>query len=144
LERLLFLQKIKSKELIFAYKTSIHKVTYNTETEEMEIKLKPIFQALRIVKDNPKLCSEKITTLPKVSSKTVLDYLTKNIELSLKNKVTTLEILTIKETETLTTSVSDNGASNGLLTDPLLNQLKNITQTAECQYCLYNLSKLAA
>ena len=57
------------------------KVTYDTETEELTVKLKPIFQALRIIKDNENLCSKKVTTLPKVSSKTVLDYLTKNIEI---------------------------------------------------------------
>ena len=55
------------------------KVTYDTETEELTVKLKPIFQALRIIKDNEHLCSKKVTTLPKVSCKTVLDYLTKYI-----------------------------------------------------------------
>ena len=45
-------------------------------------KLKPIFQALRMIKNNQKICSNKVTTLPKVSYKTVLDYRAKNIELS--------------------------------------------------------------
>lgn len=75
------------------------KVTYDTETENLTVRLKPIFQALRIAKDNQKLYSKKVTTLPKVSSKTVLDYLAKNIEISLKNKVTTLEKLSITEKE---------------------------------------------
>lgn len=64
------------------------KVTYDTETQELKVKLKPIFQALRIVKDNLELCSEKVTTLPKVSSTSVVEYLAKNIEISLNNKVT--------------------------------------------------------
>ena len=63
------------------------KVTYDTETGKLTVKLKPIFQALRITKDNSKLCSEKVTTLPKASGKSVLDYLTKNIEISLKIKL---------------------------------------------------------
>lgn len=92
------------------------KVTYNTETEELNIKLKPIFQALRIVKNNQKLCSEKVTTLPKVSSKTVLDYLAKNIELSLKNQVTTLEKLVITEKEPQNEAQIVNGASDGIRT----------------------------
>ena len=89
------------------------KVTYDTETEELTVKLKPIFQALRIIKDNENLCSKKVTTLPKVSSKTVLDYLTKNIEISLKNKVTTLKKLSITEKEPTNETLFVNGAGSG-------------------------------
>ena len=92
------------------------KVTYDTETEELTVKLKPIFQALRILKDNENLCSKKVTTLPKVSSKTVLDYLTKNIEISLKNKVTTLKKLSITEKEPTNETLSVNGAGDGVRT----------------------------
>lgn len=92
------------------------KVTYDTETEELTVKLKPIFQALRIIKDNENLCSKKVTTLPKVSSKTVLDYLTKNIEISLKNKVTTLKKLSIIEKEPHNEALSKNGAGDGIRT----------------------------
>ena len=92
------------------------KVTYDTETEELTVKLKPIFQALRIIKDNENLCSKKVTTLPKVSSKTVLDYLTKNIEISLKNKVTTLEKLSIIEKEPANEPLFVNGADSGIRT----------------------------
>lgn len=92
------------------------KVTYDTETEELTVKLKPIFQALRILKDNEHLCSKKVTTLPKVSSKTVLDYLTKNIEISLKNKVATLKKLSITKKEPLNETLSVNGAPDGIRT----------------------------
>ena len=88
-------------------------LTYDTETEQLKVKLKPIFQALRIVKDNQKFCSNKVTTLPKVSNKTVLDYLTKNIEISLKNHVTTLVRLFITKKEPLNEALSKNGADNG-------------------------------
>lgn len=91
----------------------VESATYDTETEQLKVKLKPIFQALRIAKDNQKLYSEKVTTLPKVSSKTVLDYLSKNIEISLKNQVTTLEKLVITEKEPLNEALSVNGAGDG-------------------------------
>ena len=87
----------------------VESAAYNTETEQLKVKLKLIFQALRIVKDNQKLCSDKVTTLPKVSYKTVLDYLAKNIELSLKNQVTTLEKLVITEKEPQNEALSKNG-----------------------------------
>ena len=92
------------------------KVTYISETEELTVKLKPIFQALRILKDNEHLCSKKVTTLPKVSSKTVLDYLTKNIEISLKNKVTTLKKLSITKKEPANETLFVNGAPDGIRT----------------------------
>ena len=92
------------------------KVTYDTETEELTVKLKPIFQALRIIKDNEHLCSKKVTTLPKVSCKTVLDYLTKNIEISLKNKVTTLKKLSIIKKEPTNETLFVNGAPDGIRT----------------------------
>lgn len=41
----------------------IEKVTYDTETQKMSVKLKPIFQALRMAKQNEKYKSEKDTTL---------------------------------------------------------------------------------
>ena len=94
----------------------VESATYDTKTEQLKVKLKPIFQALRIVKDNQKLYNSKVTTLPKASSKTVLDYLTKNIELSLKNQVTTLEKLIIKEKEPLNEALSKNGAGDGIRT----------------------------
>jgi len=94
------------------------KVTYDTETGKLIVKLKPIFQALRIVKDNSKYCSEKVTTLPNVSGKTVLDYLTKNIEFSLKNKVTTLQTLIIPNKKAPEGAISVNGASDGTRDEP--------------------------
>ena len=94
----------------------IDKITYDTENEELTVRLKPIFQALRIVKDNEEFYSKKVTTLPKVSSKTVLEYLSKNIELSLKNKVTTLKKLSIIKKEPLNEALSKNGAGNGIRT----------------------------
>ncbi len=88
---------------------------YDTEEQKLIVKFKPIFQALRIAKDNIK-SSNKVTTLPKVGSERVLEYLNKNIELSLKRKVTTLKKLSIIEKETSNESLSKNGAPGGTRT----------------------------
>ncbi len=41
-------------------------------------------------------------------------------------------------------AIFKNGARNGLLVDPIILQLQNAVSTVECEYCLYNLSKIAA
>ena len=105
---------VESKQKLL--RLTIEKATYDTETEDLTIRLKPIFQALKILKDNTKLGSEKVTTLPKVSYKTVLEYMAKNIETSLKNKVTTLEKLIITKKEPLNETLSKNGAPGGIRT----------------------------
>ncbi len=94
----------------------LEKVTFDTENQKLHIKLKPIFQALRIINNNITEHSKKVTTLPKVSSRTILEYLTKNIEISLKNKVTTLKTLATKEKTDSCESVSKNGAGSGIRT----------------------------
>ena len=105
---------VESKQKLL--RLTIEKATYDTETEDLTIRLKPIFQALKILKDNTKFSSEKVTTLPKVSYKTVLDYMAKNIEISLKNKVTTLEKLTVTKKEPHNETQIKNGADNGIRT----------------------------
>lgn len=72
---------------------------YDTETEVLRLKLKPIFQALRILKDNTEIHSKKVATQPKVSNEELLQILSENIEISLKNEVTTLKNLSIIKEE---------------------------------------------
>lgn len=78
---------IESKQRLL--RLVVESATYNTETEQLKIKLKPIFQALRIVKDNQKLCFDKVTTL---------------------------ENLTINEKTDLNEPVFKNGAEDGIRT----------------------------
>ena len=92
---------------------------YDTETEVLRLKLKPIFQALRILKDNSEIHSKKVTTQSKVSNKALLQTLSKNIEISLKNEVTTLEKLIITKEEPHCETLSVNGAPNGMISEPL-------------------------
>lgn len=94
----------------------IEKVTYDTETQKMSVKLKPIFQALRMAKQNEKYKSEKVTTLRKVSNKTLLDYLAENVEISLKNKVTTLKRLLDTKKEPFVSALLKYGAGGGIRT----------------------------
>jgi len=72
-----------------------------------------------------------------------------NVKKTYKNNIRNTNLRTPASPSIITKNGSqqakfNNGARCGLLIDPLLSQLKDITQTAECQYCLYNLSKLAA
>ena len=85
------------------------------------------------MKNNQELYSNKVTTLPKVSSKSVLEFLNKNIEFSSKNKVTTLESLIISEKEPLAEALSENGASSGTELQPLF---KIIALELECTLAL--------
>lgn len=39
---------------------------------------------------------------------------------------------------------SNNGAPNGLKVDPIILQFSKVVSTPEFEYCLYNLSKIAA
>lgn len=48
--------------------------------------------------------------MPNVSYKTILEYMTKNIETPLQNKVTTIEKLTITKKEPLDETLFKNGA----------------------------------
>lgn len=94
----------------------VDEVTYDTEAQHLSIKLKPIFQAFKIISDNSNNCSQKVTTLRKVSCKTLSEYLAENIELSLKNKVTTLEsVANIKKEPHNETQIL-NGAGDGIRT----------------------------
>mgnify|MGYP007043619828 CR=1 FL=1 len=93
----------------------VDEVTYDTDAQHLSIKLKPIFQAFKIISDNSNNCSQKVTTLRKVSCKTLSEYLAENIELSLKNKVTTLEsVANIKKEPHNETQIL-NGTPDGTL-----------------------------
>ena len=68
---------------------TFEEATYDTETEVLRLKLKPIFQALRILKDNTEIHSKKVATLKKLS---------------------------ITKEEPLNETLSVNGASDGIRT----------------------------
>ena len=94
----------------------VDEVTYDTESQHLSIKLKPILLAFKIINDNSNNCSKKVTTLRKVSCKTLSEYLAKNIELSLKSKVTTLKSLANTKIESLNETQILNGAGDGIRT----------------------------
>ena len=97
---------------------TFEEATYDTETEVLRLKLKPIFQALRILKDNAETHSKKVATQSKVSNEELLQILSKNIEISLKNEVTTLKKLSIIEKEPTNETLSVNGAPDGMISEP--------------------------
>ena len=94
----------------------LHINFYDTETEVLRLKLKPIFQALRILKDNTEIHSKKVATQSKVSNEELLQILSKNIEISLKSEVATLKKLSITKEEPLNETLSVNGAGSGTRT----------------------------
>lgn len=95
---------------------TFEEATYDTETEVLRLKLKPIFQALRILKDNTEIHSKKVATQSKVSNEELLQILSKNIEISLKSEVATLKKLSITKEEPLNETLSVNGAGDGIRT----------------------------
>lgn len=121
----------------------IERVTYDTETQKMSVKLKPVFQALRIAKQNENNLSGNVVTFKKVAVKTVLDYLVENIDISLKNEVTTLERLYNTEKEPIYKALFINGAGKGVLLEHL-SKFFNVVKTEEYQEVEYKLQKLVA
>ncbi len=92
---------------------TFEEVTYETETKALRLKLKPIFQALKILKDNAEIHSKEVATQSKVSNEELLQILSKNIEISLKSEVATLKKLSITKEEPLNETLSVNGAGDG-------------------------------
>ena len=90
------------------------------------------------------VCNEKVRTIEKPISSEVWEYLEEQVEHLVNSKVRTLKTLIIPNEKDPEGSISKNGAPNGLLIDPIILQLKNAVSTVECEYCLYNLSKIAA
>ena len=106
---------------------TFEEATYDTETEVLRLKLKPIFQALRILKDNAEIHSKKVATQSKVSNEELLQILSKNIEISLKSEVATLKKLSITKEEPLNETLSVNGASNGIELEKLYVNFAQLT-----------------
>lgn len=46
----------------------VDEVTYDTDAQHLSIKLKPIFQAFKIISDNSNNCSQKVTTLESLTN----------------------------------------------------------------------------
>ena len=85
---------------------------------ELTVKLKPVFEALRLIKLNGKFENEgkKVRTLKKPLNREVLEYLNEQIALMVNSKVRTLETRIIPNKKAPEGSNLLNGADSGIRT----------------------------
>ena len=100
----------------------IEEILYNHIDTELSVKLKPIFEALRMIKEAERH-DEKVRTLEKPISSEVWEYLEEQVEHLVNSKVRTLKTLIIPNEKDPEGSNSLNGASNGLNFKPVSNGL---------------------
>ena len=105
---------VEEKQLLL--RMIIDEITYD-EDGVIQVKLKPIFEALRVIKmANIDSESVKVGTKKKPSDNEILEYLSNFITLAVNSKVRTLETRIITNKKDPEGSNSINGASNGIRT----------------------------
>ena len=92
----------------------IEEILYNHIDTELSVKLKPIFEALRMIKEAEKH-DEKVLTLEKPITAEVWEYLQEQVELLVNSKVRTLKTLIVPNEKGAEGSNSLNGASSGIV-----------------------------
>ncbi len=100
----------------------IEEIQYEYANRELTVKLKPVFEALRLIKlyGNHENASEKVRTLKKPLNREVLEYLNEQIALMVNSKVRTLETRIVPtKKDPLSEGLNVNGASVGSLLQPL-------------------------
>lgn len=90
----------------------IEEILYNHIDTELSVRLKPIFEALRMIKESES-ANGKVRTLEKPISSEVWEYLEEQIEQLVNSKVRTLKTLIIPNEKDLEGSKSINGAGSG-------------------------------
>ena len=102
---------VEEKQLLL--RMIIDEITYD-EGGILQVKLKPIFEALRVIKmANIDSESVKVGTKKKPSDNEILEYLSNFITLAVNSKVRTLETRIISNKKDPEGSNSINGASDG-------------------------------
>ncbi len=96
----------------------IDEIQYEYTNKELTVKLKPVFEALRLIKlyGNHENESEKVRTLKKPLNREVLEYLNEQIALIVNSKVRTLETRIIPNKKAPEGANFDNGAPDGIRT----------------------------
>ena len=93
----------------------IEEILYNHIDTELSVKLKPIFEALRMIKEAERH-DEKVLTLEKPITADVLEYLEEQVEQLVNSKVRTLKTLIVPNEKDPEGSNSINGADDGART----------------------------
>lgn len=85
---------------------------------ELTVKLKPVFEALRLIKlhGNIENESEKVRTLKKPLNREVLEYLNEQVALMVNSKVRTLETRIVPNKKASAEAILLNGAGDGVQT----------------------------
>ena len=91
----------------------IEEILYNHIDTELSVKLKPIFEALRMIKE-----SEKVRTLGSPVNSEVWEYLEEQVEELINSKVRTLKTLIIPNKKAPEGADFKNGASDGINFEP--------------------------
>ena len=105
---------VEEKQLLL--RMIIEEITY-AEGGVLQVKLKPVFEALRVIKmANIDSESVKVRTKKKPSDNEILEYLSNFITLAVNSKVRTLETRIITNKKDPEGSNSLNGADSGIRT----------------------------
>ena len=96
----------------------IDEIQYEYTNKELTVKLKPVFEALRLIKlyGNHENESKKVRTLKKPLNREVLEYLNEQIALIVNSKVRTLETRIIPNKKAPEGANLLNGADDGIRT----------------------------
>ena len=93
----------------------IEEILYNHIDTELSVKLKPIFEALRMIKEAERH-DEKVLTLEKPITAEVWEYLEEQVEQLVNSKVRTLKTLIVPNEKGAEAPNSKNGADSGIRT----------------------------
>ena len=112
----------------------------------ISVKLKPIFEPLRLIKLYGKGNKEyeKVRTLQKPISSEVWEYLEEQVEELVNSKVRTLKTLIVSNKKAPEGAEFKNGALNGLISEPQQPDIFSIMDTEECQFLYGRIEKLLA
>ena len=93
----------------------IEEILYNHIDTELSVRLKPIFEALRMIKESEN-ANGKVRTLEKPISSEVWEYLEEQVEQLVNSKVRTLKTLIVPNEKAPEGAISKNGAGGGIRT----------------------------
>ena len=94
----------------------IEEILYNHVDTALTVTLKPIFEALRMIKEAERH-DEKVLTLEKPITAEVWEYLEEQVEQLVNSKVRTLKPLIVPNEKGAEAPNSINGASSGIVLD---------------------------
>ncbi len=128
------------------FRMLIEEIQYEYANRELTVKLKPVFEALRLIKlyGNHENASEKVRTLKKPLNREVLEYLNEQIALMVNSKVRTLKTRIVPNKKAPEGANLLNGAPDGMISEPNERDIFSILEDEECQILFRKIEKLLA